>query len=356
MADMANRFIDQVRTAIADQSPLSIVGGNSKAFLGGARYGDPLNVSDHTGIVSYQPEELVITARAGTSIAEIQQVLQEQGQSLPSEPPHFEERATLGGTLACNLSGPARPWRGSFRDHVLGIRLINGRAEHLRFGGQVMKNVAGYDVARMQAGAMGTYGVITEISLKVLPQLPASVTLTQPVLVSDAVGLMNQWAGKKAPLTGACWIDGQVYLRFSGVQAAIDDVARGWRGEIANNAIWHQLREQQLPFFQAEHSSKHNLWRFSVKSTAPLFLSEALPEKNWLIDWAGSLRWLAGEYSLAELESLAESAGGHVSLYRGRDETMLQSPDVVTRALLIRLKEAFDPHRIFNQGRLYHWM
>ena len=348
MADLAHRFIGQVQCAIAGKSSLNIVGGGSKDFLGGLRSGDELNVSDHTGVINYQPEELVLTARAGTSITEIQQVLHEHGQSLSSEPPQFNEQATLGGTLACNLSGPARPWRGSLRDHVLGIRLINGRAEHLRFGGQVMKNVAGYDVARMQAGAMGTYGVITEISCKVLPVLPAHITLTKPVPASEAINLMNRWAGKAVPLTGASWFDGQVYFRLSGVQVAIDDVVNQWQGEVIDNSFWHQLREQQLLFF----STSQPIWRFSIKSTVPHFLTEG----NWLIDWAGSQRWLAGDYSLAELESQASKAGGHVNLYRGRTEVQPNALDTVSKALMIRLKDAFDPHRIFNPGRLYHWM
>ena len=348
MADLALRFIDQVRCAIADKSSLNIVGGNSKDFLGGFRSGDELKVSGHTGVINYQPEELVITARAGTSVTEIQQVLLEHGHSLPSEPPQFGGQATLGGTLACNLSGPARPWRGSFRDHVLGIRLINGRAEHLRFGGQVMKNVAGYDVARMQAGAMGTYGIITEISCKVLPVLPAHITLTKPASASEAIDLMNRWAGKAVPLTGACWCDGQVYLRLSGIKAAINDQANQWQGEVADDSFWHQLRERQLSFF----STSQPIWRFSIKSTVPHFLSD----DHWLIDWAGSQRWLAGNYSLMELETMASQAGGHVSLYQGDGKAMLPVPDTVTRALLIRLKKAFDPHRIFNPGRLYHWM
>ena len=348
MADLVNKIIDEVRCAIDGNFSLNIVGGNSKVFLGAQKAKRELKVNGHSGVVSYQPEELVVTARAGTSITEIQQVLHEHGQSLPSEPPQFDQQATLGGTLACNLSGPARPWRGSLRDHVLGVRLINGRAEHLRFGGQVMKNVAGYDVARMQAGAMGTYGVITEISCKVLPVLSASITLAKPASASEAIELMNHWSGKAVPLTGACWLGGLVYLRLSGVKVAIEDVASQWQGEVVGNDIWDQLREHRLPFF----STDQPLWRFSIKSTAPHFF----PEGNWLIDWAGSQRWLLGDYSFAELEALANKAGGHVNLYRGHGDTNFDSQDAVTRALLIRLKEAFDPHQIFNPGRLYHWM
>lgn len=352
MADLSRDVIEQVRCAIVDQSPLDIVGGNSKPFFGGKRTGRALDVNSHSGVVSYEPEELVLTARAGTPVKEIQQMLFEQGQMLPSAPPEFDGRATLGGTLACNLSGPSRPWSGSFRDHVLGIRLINGRAEHLRFGGQVMKNVAGYDVSRMQAGAMGIYGVITEISCKVLPLLPVHVTLTNTMLASDAIEFMNQWAGKVTLLTSACWLNGRVYLKLSGVEAAIDVVVSQWQGDEHDNNLWRDLREQQLPFFVSDKP----IWRFSVKSSAPHFL----PEADWLIDWGGSQRWLSGNYSLAELEPLANQAGGHVCLYRAhhweRGTEIFHSPDTVTKALMLRLKDAFDPHRIFNRGRLYHWM
>ena len=349
MADLSRLLMDQVRSAIAGQTPLNIVGGNSKPLLGGERTGSALNVTAHSGIVSYQPEELVITARAGTSIKEIQQLLYKHGQMLPSDPAQFAGNATLGGTLACNISGPPRPWRGSFRDHVLGIRLINGRAEHLHFGGQVMKNVAGYDVARLQAGALGIYGVITEISCKVLPGFQTQVTLAQPMPADEAISFMNQWAGRSLPLTGACWFDGRVYLRLSGVSAAIDPVVNDWQGKVADDAFWQKLREQTLPYFQPEKT----LWRFSVKNSAPHFL----PGKNWLIDWAGSQRWLLGDYSLEELEVLAQEAGGHVCRYRDHQHgPIYAAPDATTRALLIRLKDAFDPDRIFNPGRLYHWM
>ncbi|MEH6473344.1 MAG: glycolate oxidase subunit GlcE, partial [Halopseudomonas sp.] len=216
MADISTRLQDQVKTARLEGSELNIVGGGSKVFMGRIGRGSQLDISGHSGIVSYQPVELVLTARAGTLISDIQATLAEQGQTLACQPPTFDGNATLGGTLACNQSGPARPWCGSIRDHVLGVRLINGKGEHLKFGGQVMKNVAGYDVSRLQAGAMGTLGVLTEISLKVLPKPAYSLTLVEAMPLEQAIERMNARASEPKPLSAACWLDGRLYLRLSG--------------------------------------------------------------------------------------------------------------------------------------------
>ena len=201
---------EQVRAAAAERRPLCIVGGNSKRHLGRETEGEPVEMGTYSGVVDYQPAELVVTARAGTTISELQAVLAERHQVLACEPPAFGGKATVGGTLACNLSGPSRPWLGSIRDHVLGVRLINGRGEHLRFGGAVMKNVAGYDVSRLMAGAMGTLGILTEITLKVMPLPEATLTVRRTIAASDAIRAMNELCRSPLPLTGACWHDGDL--------------------------------------------------------------------------------------------------------------------------------------------------
>ncbi|WP_182406467.1 glycolate oxidase subunit GlcE [Psychrobacter sp. GP33] len=352
MKDISQELIEQVRQASNDGTKLRIIGGGSKNFMGRQVEGEPLSLAEHSGIVTYEPIELVLTARAGTPLVDINAALAEHNQRLAFEPPLFDGRATLGGTLACHLSGPGRPWNGSIRDHVLGIRLINGRAEELRFGGQVMKNVAGYDVSRMQAGAMGTLGVISEVSLKVMPKPKASITFKQEMAAPQAIETMNLLAGQAKPLTAACWFDNHLYLRVEGARSAVDSTMNQWQGTVLENGndLWTQLREQQLAYF----SDDAPLWRFSVNSNAPHFL----PEAEWLIDWGGSQRWLRGDFSVEELEVLAASAGGQVSLYRGGDrlQDVFHTKPTALRQLHQRLKHAFDPQGIFNPGRLYSWM
>ena len=204
---------DRVRDAAASQRPLCIVGGSSKRFLGREQRGDPVDMKGYSGVVDYQPSELVITVRAGTTISELQSVLAAENQVLAGEPPEFDGNATVGGTLACNLSGPSRPWSGSIRDHVLGVRIINGKAQHLRFGGQVMKNVAGYDVSRLMAGSMGTLGMLTEVTLKVMPRPEATITVRRPIGAADALRTMNEICRTPLPVTGACWYDGEMRVR-----------------------------------------------------------------------------------------------------------------------------------------------
>ncbi|TXD97871.1 glycolate oxidase subunit GlcE [Psychrobacter frigidicola] len=351
--DISHELIEQVKQASAYGKKLKIVGGGSKDFMGRQSEGEPISIAKHSGIVSYEPIELVLTARAGTPLIEINAALAEHHQRLAFEPPLFDGRATLGGTLASHLSGPGRPWNGSIRDHVLGIRLINGRAEELRFGGQVMKNVAGYDVSRMQAGAMGTLGIISEVSLKIMPKPAATITLKQEMNAAQAIAEMNRLAGQAKPLTAACWFDNHLYLRLEGARSAVDSTVTQWQGTVLKDGddLWAQLREQQLDYFADKNAP---LWRFSVNSNA----GHLLPEESWLIDWGGSQRWLRGDFATDELEALAESAGGQVSLYRGGDrlqDVFHTQPDAL-RKLHQRLKQAFDPSGVFNPGRLYSWM
>lgn len=353
MADLTPSLLAQVNDALATGTTLEIRGSGSKRFLGREAHADAvLDLSGHRGIISYQPAELVLTARAGTPLDEIEAALAEQGQTLAFDPPRFEGGGTLGGTLACNQSGPSRPWSGSVRDAVLGVKLITGRGEHLRFGGQVIKNVAGYDISRAQAGALGTLGVITEISLKVMPRPAATLTLVQDMDAGSAIRRMNELAAQPSPLAAACWHGGRLYLRLAGVPAAVAGTATRWGGETLEDdtAFWRGLRDQRHSFF----AGTGPLWRFSVNSAPPLWRAEG----DWLIDWGGAQRWLRGDLPGAELAREAAQAGGQVSLFRGGDRRgeVFPEPSPVVRRLHLRLKEAFDPAGIFNPGRLYGWM
>jgi glycolate dehydrogenase FAD-binding subunit len=351
--DHSDEIIAAVQRARETKTPVYIsAGGSKRDMVGRACDAAELNVSAHRGIVDYQPQELVITVRAGTPITGIIAALDANQQMLSFEPPAFGGRATVGGTLACNLSGPARPWGGSMRDAVLGVRLINGRGECLKFGGQVMKNVAGYDVSRLQAGALGTLGLISEISLKVIPRPQSSVTLRYDLCAEDAIQLMNRRAGEPKPLSGAVWLDDQLYLRLSGATSAVDSTARRWGGEAMadDGTIWEPLGEMTLPFFAGDAP----LWRFSLQPSA--WHTQELGAT--LIDWGGAQRWVRGEHARDHLDRVAEAGGGHVALFRGGDRRGAVRPplDPVQQRLQQRLKASFDPDGILNPGRLYPWL
>jgi glycolate oxidase FAD binding subunit len=356
MSDCSADMLALVSQAYADKTGLKICGGGSKRQMLGRAIDDratgKLELAAHTGIIDYQPAELVLTARAGTTIEEINATLAKERQALSFEPPEFCGASTLGGTLACNISGPARPWSGSIRDTVLGVQLINGRGQLLNFGGQVMKNVAGYDVSRLQAGALGSLGVLTQVSLKVLPLPEYSVTLCFEVDAAAAIERMNFCSAQSKPLSAACWADGAMYLRLSGTEGAVLQTAKEWGGDtLVNGAeIWRSVREFDHPFFSGDAP----LWRFSHRPTAaaqqdfgPLF-----------IDWGGAQRWVRGEQNRCALEDSAEAAGGHLTLYRGGDRySEVKHPlNALQRGLHQRLKHAFDPEGILNPGRLYSWM
>lgn len=344
MADLGASLCAAVEEAAERNEPVYITGGDSKrALIGRNCNAAPLALAGHTGITDYQPDELVISARAGTTLEELRLELDRHGQVLPFEPPLFGGRATLGGTLACNLCGPARPWRGSIRDAVLGLQLINGRGELLNFGGRVMKNVAGYDVSRLQAGALGTLGVITEVHLKVLPAPEIELTLAHEISAAQALELANRLACLPKPLSAACWFDGRLYLRLSGASSAVEHTARAWGGDHCAAAPWGELREMTLPFFAGEQA----LWRLSCASNAPLEKGDAL-----LFDWGGAQRWYRGS------PPQVIPPGAHLALFSGGDRLgeVRGELDPVQKGLQLRLKQAFDPRGIFNPGRLYSWM
>jgi glycolate oxidase FAD binding subunit len=359
MESLASEFIDRIRAASAAGTPLRIRGGGTKDFLGEQLDGEVLDTRGLAGIVNYEPSELVVTVRAGTPLAELEAALAARGQCLPFEPPHFAPGATVGGMVATGLSGPARASVGSVRDYVLGVQVVNGRGEPLVFGGQVMKNVAGYDVSRLMAGAFGTLGLLTEVSLKVLPVAPAEATLRFRVTQAEALRNLNAWGGQPLPLNASCWLEeegqGTLYLRLRGAVAAVDAACRSMGGERLDNAgaaaEWSALREQSWPWFQAR--AGRDLWRLSVPQTAPVL---DLPEAP-LVEWHGAQRWVrAAPQDGARLRDAAVRAGGHATLFRtelaaaGGRSTPLAP---VFAKLHTRLKQEFDPARIFNRGRLY---
>jgi glycolate oxidase FAD binding subunit len=349
-------IVERVRQAASTGTPLRLRGGGSKDFYGQSLQGEVLDTRTLQGIVSYEPSELVITVRAGTPLAEVEEVLAERGQILPFEPPHFAAggaMATVGGMVAAGLNGPARASVGAVRDYVLGAQLLNGRAELLTFGGQVMKNVAGYDVSRLLAGSMGTLGLIVEVSLKVLPRAVAEATLVFELDEASALKQLNAWGGQPLPLNASCWQQGALTVRLRGAQAAIAAAKKTMGGQVMDDGqatlLWNALREQTAPFFQL--AAGESLVRLSVADTTP-----PLNLGPTLIEWHGAQRWLKlAQAQRPDLGRLLAGSSGHATLFRSSDKsagvfTPLSAPlDRITR----ELKKQFDLAGIFNRGRLY---
>ncbi len=333
-----------IRDAFASKTPLNIQGGGSKGFLQPAPVpAKTLHTTDLTGILDYQPEELFVRARAGTRLQEIEKLLRQKQQMLPFDPPRFSPAATLGGSIASGLSGPSRPWWGAARDFVLGCVLINGRGERLRFGGEVIKNVAGYDVSRLQCGAWGTLGLLEEISIKTLPAPEEEITLELELDESDALEKIREWNRQPLPLCGAVWHQGLLRIRLSGNAAAVAQGRLRIGGERSGNTgFWEQLKEHRLDFF---HSAKP-LWRISLPRDCPAM---KLPGEI-LVDWGGAQRWLLSDSSMEVLSQIAANAGGHASPFHPNRPVPL---DPGLMRLHQRLKNAFDPAGILNPGRLF---
>jgi glycolate oxidase FAD binding subunit len=347
--DRLEMLCEQVRQAGSDAAALNIHGGGSKTFYGRCVEGRPLDLREHNGVLAYEPSELVIHARAGTPLRTIEQLLNEQRQMLAFEPPHFTDTSTLGGTVAAGLSGPRRPFAGAARDFVLGVGLINGKGEHLNFGGQVMKNVAGYDLSRLMSGALGTLGVLTDIAIKVLPKPEVEYTLKQLCSQAEAIERFSIWSSKPLPVSAACWYDEHLYLRLSGSEVA----TRGAQHRLGDNLLevepewWCALRDHRHPFFKPDTP----LWRLSLPpATPPLAL-----QGEWLIDWGGAQRWLYSEEDAGHIFKLAADLGGHAALFRNgdRQKDVFQPLPPGLFALHKRLKNALDPDGILNPGRLY---
>jgi glycolate oxidase FAD binding subunit len=352
------RLVDRVDGAREHHAPLEIRGGGTKRFLGGSPVGEPLDMTELEGITSYEPTELVVTARAGTRLGDLEAALEEQGQCLPFEPPRFAAGGTLGGMVASGLSGPARASVGSVRDHVLGVTLLNGRGEILTFGGQVTKNVAGYDVSRLLVGSFGILGILCEVSLKVLPVSMASATLRFDWSETRALEQLSQWAAQPLPISASAWHADRLHLRLAGARAAVDAACARLGGERVDPVLakdwWTRVRDQSDDFFILDDTRLargESLWRLSVPAITGVL---ALPGRQF-IEWHGAQRWWKTTAPAAQVQGTAARAGGHATLIRGADKSQgafAPLSDVLMRVHQ-QLKQAFDPARIFNPGRLY---
>lgn len=347
MQEVIQQFSETIRKAAAEQTLLRIRGSGSKDFYGLALIGDVLDTRALTGIVDYEPTELVMTARAGTPLREVEKALADGGQMLAFEPPHFGPEATLGGCIASGFSGPRRAAMGSARDFVLGVRIVNGLGEDLRFGGQVMKNVAGYDLSRLLTGSFGTLGLITEVSVKVLPLPQEERTLRFALDEETAIESMNKWAAKPLSLSATCHVGGVLYVRLSGAAAAVAASQKKLGGDIVEDAdaFWQSIREQTHPLFRGAPA----LWRFSINPTAA-----RLGLGRQLIEWSGGLRWIAADLDPSQAFAAAHKAGGHATLFRdGNKRHGIQQFSPGLLAIHKKLKRAFDPHGILGPGRIH---
>ena len=342
-------FADRIGHATATKSTLCIRGGGSKDWYGQDVQGAVLDTTTYRGITDYEPTELVITARCGTPLAEIEAHLAEHGQMLAFEPPHFGPGATIGGTVAAGLSGPRRQSAGAVRDFVLGAVLVDGKGETLHFGGKVMKNVAGYDVSRLLAGSLGVFGLIAEVSLKVLPKPVAECTVQLHMNDDEALRRLNEWGGQPLPVSASSWHDGVLTVRLSGARSAVDAARKRIGGEALDDADdwWRALREHDTAFF----ADAGSLWRLSLPTVAPPL---ALPGIQ-LIEWGGAQRWLRTDADAASVRKAAGAAGGHATLFRGGDrrEGVFQPLAPAVLAIHRQLKTVFDPAGVFNRGRMY---
>jgi glycolate oxidase FAD binding subunit len=344
--DDSQSLLEQVNQALENATPLRIQGSNSKAFLGRTTAGEILDTRSHRGIVSYDPTELVITARCGTPLSQLTQVLDAAQQMLPCEPPSFGDGATVGGMIACGLSGPRRPWSGSVRDFVLGTRVITGQGKLLRFGGEVMKNVAGYDLSRLMAGSYGSLGLITEVSLKVLPKPRQCLSISLEMDAERALLRLAEWGQQPLPISAACHDGSCLHLRLEGGEGSVSAAHERLGGERLEACWWDDLNEQRLSFFDEDQP----LWRLSLPHNTPLL---SLPGRQ-LIDWGGAQRWLKSDAEAAYIRQVVDEVGGHATCFsHGLTDTPFQPLPPALMRYHRNLKQQLDPRGIFNPGRLY---
>lgn len=344
---------ERIKTASQQKTPLRLVGSGSKDFYGHPCTGETLDLSANTGIIAYDPSELVITLNGGTTLRELEQTLSEKNQFLPFEPPHFGPNATVAGCIAAGLAGPRRAAAGGTKDFVLGAHLIDGQGQYLRFGGQVMKNVAGYDVSRLLAGSLGSLGVITQLSLKVLPVLDKEATIRLDLDQASALKTINKLCSQPLPISASTWCNNQLFIRLSGAPSPIETAIKTIGGQSLEDseatALWSSIREQNHAFFTAKENK--TLWRISVPSVA----EPILEDHEQLIEWGGALRWLHSDMSENDLRAKVEHVGGTATAFRFHHNTrsVFHPLDPVLLTIQKRLKAKFDPAGIFNPGRLY---
>jgi len=345
-AEITDALAEQVRAASAEHRGLRIVGGDTKGWYGRGTDGERLEVSAHRGVIDYDPCELVVTARAGTPLAQIEALLAANSQTLAFEPPSFGPASTIGGVVAAGLTGPARPFAGAARDHLLGVRVLDGRGRALRFGGTVFKNVAGFDAFRLMCGAMGTLGVILDVSIRVTPAPAESRTLTFDLDWPASQTMLTRILRKPYPVDGAFHDGAQLHLRLSGPADGVRAAEREFGGLAGDPRAWRAVRDMNLPLFGAPR-----IWRLSVPQTARLgdLTGPAV------FDWAGSQCWVATDAPAETMRRLATTAGGHATLFRGAgpDEEVFAPLPIQLLDLHKRLKAVFDPAGVFNPGRLY---
>jgi glycolate oxidase FAD binding subunit len=352
MDPVIQQFRSRIAEAAVSKTPLRIRGGGSKDWYGQNLQGSLLDTRACSGIVAYDPTELVITARCGTPLAEIEAKLAQHNQMLPFEPPQFGADSTIGGVVASGLSGPRRQAVGALRDFVLGVVLMDGKGEILRFGGQVMKNVAGYDVSRLLAGSLGVLGLILEVSLKVLPRPLFETTLRFAMRKTEAIEQLNRWGGQPLPISGSAWHGGMLIVRLSGSEPGVNAAARKMGGEVLADAdaFWRDLRNQTNEFFTAT-SEADPLWRLSIPSHMPPLALKG----EQLIEWGGAQRWLRTDVDATTIRSIVQQVGGHATLFRGGDKSagVFHPLAPAVAAIHGNLKNTFDPAGIFNPGRMY---
>ncbi|HEX7916235.1 glycolate oxidase subunit GlcE, partial [Rudaea sp.] len=332
---------ERILAANATRAPLRLRGSGSKDFYGEALTGQVLDTRGHVGIADYEPSELVITARCGTPLAEIEDTLAKHGQCLPFEPPAFGDGTTIGGAIAAGLSGPRRAYAGAVRDFVLGAHLLDAQGELLRFGGQVMKNVAGFDVARLLCGSLGVLGLVAQVSLKVLPRPREETTLRFECGVAEALAMFQRWRAQPLPISATCWHDGVATVRLSGSSSALRAACVTLGGTPINEADalawWSSLRHQTHDFFCGGGKP---LWRLSLPATAPIDTSG-----GDLVEWSGALRWLRSDAPAKEIRAAVEKLGGTATLWRGERNAapMFHPLAPFNLELHRRLKHQFDP-------------
>lgn len=355
--DASQNLLEQVSNAVSKKSPLVITAGRSKDFYGNHIEGEPVSTIEHTGIIDYQPSELVVTVRSGTRLNELEAALKNNNQMLAFEPPSHTEHTTIGGVIACGLSGPRRTACGSARDFVLGTSIINGRAEKLKFGGQVMKNVAGYDASRLMVGAQGTLGMILDVSLKVLPLNESEITIKINTNPEHAIQYIRQWVKQGIPVTASCFIDNTLYLRLGSTHSAVKNslatINKQFSSEETSTDFWLSIKNQTHKFFTEKETGSPQLWRCSQQAATDFYGNT----KNDLIEWNGALRWV---YSDKNLHTITAGYGGHATRYpihsdRNNKDTndIFQPLEPALLKIHKNLKQAFDPGSILNPGRLY---
>ena len=358
-----NYLKDQILQAATEKNVLRITGSGSKDWYGNNLKGSPLVTKNYQGIISYQPDELVITVRSGTSVKEVEETLAKNNQQFAFEPPYFKD-ATIGGMVCSGLAGPGRAAVGGLRDFVLGANIMDGQGQVMNFGGTVMKNVAGYDVSRLLPGSLGTFALLLDVSIKVLPKPAASATLQVNIPQANAIALINQLASQPWPINASCWIGeiiGTLYIRLNGAKAAVQTAITAFNKQYGMQLIsndeadhfWVSIRDQQHPWF--EKNLEKPLWRLALNpTTSPLQLAG-----ETLIEWHGGQRWYRGDISSQEIKSIARLNGGHASVFKASNKTvdMLSSlkENPLTAALAPieeRLRKSFDPQGVFATGRL----